>query len=82
MSMYVCLCKGITDQHIRDAVDDGAVSMRSLNRELGVASQCSKCTRHAREILRDTLAGQAEHRASTETLVDQPTVQQWMPQPA
>lgn len=77
--MYVCLCKGITENHIREAVHDGAVSMRSLHQELGVASQCSKCSRHAREVLREALL---EHRPTPERLIDQPTVQQWMPQPA
>lgn len=77
--MYVCLCKGITDQHIRDAVHEGAVSMRSLNRQLGVAAQCSKCSRHAREVLREALL---ERQPTPEALLDQPVVQQWVPQTA
>lgn len=77
--MYVCLCKGITDQHIREAVHEGALSMRALHRQLGVASQCSKCSRHAREVLREALF---EHQSTPEELIDQPVVQQWMPQPA
>lgn len=77
--MYVCLCKGITDDQIREAVRDGAVSMRRLNRELGVASQCSKCTRHARSVLREALL---EPDARPEQLPDQPMVRQWVPQSA
>lgn len=77
--MYVCLCKGITENRIREAVHEGAVSMRALHQELGVASQCSKCSRHAREVLREALL---EHRPTPEGLIDQPVVQQWMPQPA
>jgi len=52
--MYVCLCKGITDTQIRAAVQDGASSMREVNRTLGVASQCGKCGILTREILRET----------------------------
>lgn len=53
--MYVCLCKGITDTQIRAAVQDGASSMREVNRTLGVASQCGKCGITARDIVRESL---------------------------
>lgn len=58
--MYVCLCKNITSSQIRDAVETGrAGCLRSLARELGVATQCGKCARCAREVVdscaRDTL---------------------------
>ncbi|MDX1498005.1 MAG: bacterioferritin-associated ferredoxin [Salinisphaeraceae bacterium] len=48
--MYVCLCKGITDKHIRDAVDNGAGSFRQVRRDLDLASQCGKCGTLARSI--------------------------------
>lgn len=51
--MYVCLCKGVTDKQIRQAVDNGVDSMRQLNRCLGVGSQCGKCGKHAKEVLRE-----------------------------
>ncbi|HET8708581.1 MAG TPA: bacterioferritin-associated ferredoxin, partial [Pseudomonadales bacterium] len=51
--MYVCLCKGVTDKQILRAIEEGADSMRQLNRCLGVASQCGKCARQAKDILRD-----------------------------
>ena len=59
--MYVCLCKGITDTQIRAAVEDGASSMKEVNRTLGVASQCGKCGILARDIVRESLADLAEH---------------------
>lgn len=52
--MYVCICKGITDSHIREAAGNGCDSLRDLRRELGVGSQCAKCARHARQVLRET----------------------------
>ncbi|ASK33511.1 (2Fe-2S)-binding protein [Alcanivorax sp. N3-2A] len=52
--MYVCLCNGITDSHIREAAENGCESLRDLRRELGVGSQCAKCARHARQVLRET----------------------------
>ena len=53
--MYVCLCNGITDTQIRDAVDSGAESLRAVRKALGVANQCGKCASMARDIVRDTL---------------------------
>lgn len=52
-TMYVCLCKCITDTQIRRAIRNGACSMRELNTQLGVATECGKCGQHAREILRE-----------------------------
>lgn len=50
--MYVCLCKAVTDSQIRDAVEQGACSMKELASQLGVATQCGKCGCDARELLR------------------------------
>jgi bacterioferritin-associated ferredoxin len=54
--MYVCLCKGITDSQIKDAIYDGATSVRQLRKKLGVASQCGKCTSMTQQIVHDTLS--------------------------
>lgn len=56
--MYVCLCKGVTDHQIHDAVAQGCDSMRGLQRELGVASCCGKCAPCAREVLNDAVREQ------------------------
>lgn len=58
--MIVCLCNGISDSHIRAAVEDGATSFRQVRKELGLASQCGKCGILAREIFNDSLSCQAE----------------------
>jgi len=51
--MYVCLCKGITDQQIKDAVEGGANSFREVRKSLGVATQCGKCACAANSIIKD-----------------------------
>ena len=56
--MYICLCKAVTDRQIHAAVSEGCDSMRSLQRELGVASCCGKCAPSAREVLDDALREQ------------------------
>ncbi len=54
--MYVCVCRGVTDSHIRREVEAGARTMGELNRRLGVASQCGKCGKCARSVLKEALA--------------------------
>ena len=49
--MYVCLCNAVTDRDIRSAVAGGCRSIRELQQELGVATQCGRCASHARELL-------------------------------
>jgi len=69
--MYVCICRGITDSQLRAAIDDGARDMREVSRCLGVATQCGKCGRHARTLLK------AAHGAVLESA--KPTSEQGTP---
>ena len=54
--MYVCICKGITEQDIKNSVVEGAASVRDLYRELALGSQCGKCVSFAKQILGNELA--------------------------
>lgn len=51
--MFVCICNGVTETQIRDAVADGAVSLQDLHDELGVASQCGSCGDHALSLIHE-----------------------------
>ena len=53
--MYVCICNGVTDSAIREAVCQGACRMRDLKACLGVSAQCGKCAFHAKEVLEESL---------------------------
>lgn len=53
--MYVCLCKGVSDKQIRNAVAEGACSMRDLRNTLDVANQCGKCARECKSLLNESL---------------------------
>lgn len=53
--MYVCLCQGVTDGQIRDAIYEGCCSYRDVRETLGVASQCGKCACLAKQVVRETL---------------------------
>lgn len=49
--MYVCICKGITEQQIKASAAQGSTSLRDLYRDLEVGSQCGKCVCTARQVL-------------------------------
>ena len=53
--MYICVCKGVTDTAIREAVRKGAGRMRDLKTHLGVSEQCGICACHAKEVLEQAL---------------------------
>ena len=54
--MYVCLCEGVTDGQIREAIYEGCCSYRDVRQTLGVASQCGKCACLAKQVVRETLS--------------------------
>jgi len=49
--MIICVCKAVSDKHIRAAVAEGASSMRDLARELRVGTCCGKCLPEAQAAL-------------------------------
>nr|WP_298169050.1 bacterioferritin-associated ferredoxin [uncultured Pseudomonas sp.] len=64
--MYVCLCEGVTDGQIREAIYDGCCSYRDVRNTLGVASQCGKCACLAKQVVRETLSDlQGSHAGMT-----------------
>jgi len=49
--MIVCVCKAVSERHIRTAVKGGATSLRDLTRDLGVGTCCGKCLPEAKSAL-------------------------------
>ncbi len=55
--MYVCLCHGISENRLEQAIRDGARSFEQLQSCTGVATCCGACEPCAREMLAEqTLA--------------------------
>jgi bacterioferritin-associated ferredoxin len=52
--MYVCVCRAVTDHHIRDAAARGAHTLKDLRRIFGITKECGRCTECARELLRES----------------------------
>jgi bacterioferritin-associated ferredoxin len=61
--MIICVCKAVSDRHIRSAVKGGATSLRDLTRELGVGTCCGKCVPEARATLSASLDSHSESAA-------------------
>ncbi|WP_028115716.1 bacterioferritin-associated ferredoxin [Ferrimonas senticii] len=52
--MYVCVCYGVTDKQIKQAVEQGAMDLKSLQAQLNVGKQCGKCVRDTLEMIAAT----------------------------
>ncbi len=66
--MYICVCKGVTDTVIREAVCQGACRMRDLKKCLGVSEQCGKCACDVKEVLEAALSDSIKVRISTKRI--------------
>ncbi|MDE1462396.1 bacterioferritin-associated ferredoxin [Spartinivicinus poritis] len=53
--MYVCICKNVTCHQIRNAVYNGANSLKDVRQELCVGTQCGKCVKDAKQVIKETL---------------------------
>ncbi|HXA35281.1 MAG TPA: (2Fe-2S)-binding protein [Steroidobacteraceae bacterium] len=49
--MIICVCKAVSDRHIKSAVGNGAENLRDLTRELGLGTCCGKCVPEAKATL-------------------------------
>ncbi|MFK4753796.1 MULTISPECIES: (2Fe-2S)-binding protein [Oceanospirillaceae] len=50
--MYVCLCKAVTNQQVKDAVEQGQ-SYGEMRRSLGLATDCGCCGRVAKQLIQE-----------------------------
>lgn len=49
--MFVCICKGISDRQIIEAIKQGATNLELLIKKLEVCSNCCKCEDMVKELL-------------------------------
>lgn len=43
MSMYVCVCKAVSDKEIRQLIQGGARSTAEIERQCGAGGDCGSC---------------------------------------
>ncbi len=61
--MYVCLCKGISDQDIIDAVNEGSEDLQTIQTTLGAGTGCGTCQDFTQDLITKTLASKLAHAA-------------------
>ena len=49
--MFVCVCKGVTQDKVFDAIADGASSVKELREELKVTTCCGMCVKNVQDCL-------------------------------
>lgn len=49
--MIICSCNKVTDTDIREAIEDGATSLKALRKQTGVGANCGSCLQGAKIIL-------------------------------
>jgi len=64
--VFICICNGVTERQIRDAVRSGAGDIAQLRSSLGVGAGCGTCAAFAEQIISETLQTHAlpENRAA------------------
>jgi len=53
--LYICVCNAVTERDISGAIAEGCCTLRALREQLGVGAGCGRCTRCARDVLKDSL---------------------------
>lgn len=56
--MYVCVCRGITDRDIREAIAEGARSVSDVAQMLGAGTGCGTCRDFTQELIREARSSQ------------------------
>jgi bacterioferritin-associated ferredoxin len=64
--MYVCLCRGVTNQAVADAVAHGASTCNAVAAVCGAGLDCGRCRRTVRAII-DTRDVDADQRKAKGT---------------
>ena len=65
--MFVCICKGVTENKIREAIRAGAQSVEEVKHKCGAGTDCGTCILKLYRIVRDQM--QAEEAASEQEAV-------------
>ena len=62
--MYICICRAVTDGHIRRAVENGCPTWKELVNRTQVCTQCGSCGRIAKELF-DRLENEKQQSRQT-----------------
>ena len=51
--MYICICHGVNETTIRNAVKQGSRTLRELSFQTGCGTQCGSCVTQVQTLLRE-----------------------------
>jgi len=51
--MYVCICKGVTEGQIQQAVRQQGADYKAVREQLGVATDCGQCGQCAKQVIKE-----------------------------
>lgn len=57
--MIVCVCKRISDSHIRAAIHAGAGDFEAVQAQLGLSTCCGRCEGFARDLINEQVGSKA-----------------------
>ncbi len=60
--MIVCLCHGVSDRTIDEAVHDGCRTVRQIGRACGAGTDCGACKRQVKAIVGESLDRRRQER--------------------
>ncbi|WP_437679397.1 (2Fe-2S)-binding protein [Sorangium sp. So ce131] len=60
--MYVCLCMGVCDREIREAINEGACSVAEVMECTGAGTRCGSCEPTIAKLVGDREAAPAPRR--------------------
>jgi bacterioferritin-associated ferredoxin len=61
--MLVCICNGISDRDIDEALSNGANNISDLRNSLGLGNCCGQCASFAKDMIGDRQAQPAKSSA-------------------
>ena len=52
--MYVCLCKGITEKHVKKILDSGVMDVKSIQKQSDAGTDCGSCVSHIAKMIKES----------------------------
>lgn len=68
-AVIICHCRGINDQSVRDAIDDGMETVEELAEICGTGSDCGGCRPVLAELIVERTGQSTEHASRVRTSV-------------
>ena len=75
--MYLCICKAVSDQQVRQAIREGVRTVGEVSARFGVGTECGKCLDSISEYIDACLAAPSAPAPSAAATDTAPTQAAW-----